>query len=408
MEVLPAPLEGASVSLRKNDGGSNDQRCQQERSSLPIPAPSPPPQTISSGDSNSSGTSQLTAARSQDNTASGYQKGSESTPLIGVGPECPTFISSPTRLLTISTELSPTEGLCRGSLASAASGSPRPAGYSSSSYKRAHTLAPVHAASPSVGAFTPHSNTFGVYPSTQPLYMTTRPAAALAAGAECGSQLASNTAGLPQGQIRTEDHHLQRSEGGYGYGGPASKETSCGGASFASLDSSSFFAITQPPPSSAPDATHPELERMLLRGSPVTAPPAAGGAQMPMITAATQQQQTRHQTTVTPGPLRDFDTFDGRLVDGGTLDDFPAVVGGLCGGYVGGCYDSSDESSGDNAGGRGHSAVDGGGCDREFGSSKLGEGGDEDKGESTKSFSAARQREYLASVALLVGTTMST
>lgn len=404
MEVLPAPLEGASVSLRKNDGSSNNsQRYQHERSSLPIPAPSPPPQTISSGDN--SGTGHLNAERRQDAASTGYNhKSSESAPLIGIGPESPTFISSPTGLLTISTGLSPTKGPCRGSLASAASGSPGSLGYASSTYNQSLASASMHAASPSVGAFTPHSNNFG-YPGAQPLYMTAKPSAgvaaataraAAAAGAGGGSQPTSNTGGLPPGQIKTEDHHLQGSGGGYGYGygGPATKETSCGGASFASLDSSSFFAITQPPPqlsstSDPADLTHPELERMLLRGSPVTAPATTtDGAQMPMITATAQQQHHRPQTTTAnSGPLRDFETFDGRLVDGGGLDDFPAVVGGICGGYVGGCYDSSDESSGDNAGGRrGGSGIDGASIDREM-------GGDEDRGESIRLLAVCR--DYL-------------
>lgn len=401
MEVLPAPLEGASVSLRKNDDDTtNSQPYQHQRSSLPIPAPSPPPQTISSGDN--SGAGHLGAGRSQDTPSTGYRKSSESAPLIGIGPESPTFISSPTGLLTISTGLSPTKGPCRGSLASAASGSPGPVGYYPSS---SYASASIHAASPSVGAFTPHIKTSGAYPGTQPLYMTTKPSTAVVA-AGCGSQSASNTAEPPHGQVNTEDHHLHGGGGGYGCGDPATQETSCGGASFASIDSSSFFAITQPPPPSSTsdpaDLTHPELERMLLRGSPETAPAIAGGAQMPMITATAQQQQQRRlHTTVNPGSLRDFDAFDGRLVDGGGLDDFPAVVGGICGGYVGGGYGSSDESSGDNAGGRGGSDINGVGIDRETGSSTLEEGGDEDTGEQIRiSSSAVSQREYLVSVCL--------
>lgn len=122
---------------------------------------------------------------------------------------------------------------------------------------------------------------------------------------------------------------------------------------------------------------------MLLRGSPETAA-ATAGAQMPMITVAAQQQQRRHETTVNSGPLRDFDTFDGRLVNEDGLDDFPAVVGGVCGGHVGSCYDSSEDSSGDNAGGRGDGGVDGVSREREIGSSKFEEEGDHDRGESIR------------------------
>lgn len=361
MELLPAPLEGASVTLRQN-GGSSSQRYQHERSSLPIPAPSPPPQTISSGDNSS--TSKLGAGSGHDAAQTGYNKRSdESAPLVAMGPESPTFISSPTGLLPISTGLSPTKGPYRGFLASVASGSPSTACYyAPTGCNQQQTLTPMHAAPSSVGAFTPHSSTSGVYP--QPLYMTTRhpvadaAAATAAAGsvtaaAGCGIQPASRTAGLPQEQIKTEDCPLQGGGGPRGSGGPATKETSCGGASLASLDSSSFFAITPAQLSSTSDLadlTHPELERMLLRGSPVTTA-ATGGGQMPMVAAAAQRH--RHQTTADPDSLRDFDAFDVRLVDGGGLEEFPAVVGGLCGGCAGGRCDSSDDSSGDNAAGGG-------------------------------------------------------
>ena len=387
MDVLHAPLEGASVSLRKSDGGTNSQRYHHERSSLPIPAPSPPPQTICNGDN--SGTSHLGAGRSQDTPSTGYRKSSESAPLIGIGPESPTVISSPTGILTISTGLSPTKAPCRGSLAPAASGLPGPVGYyPSSSYNQPS----FHTASPSVSAFTPNNTASGAgaYTGTQPLYMTKRPSTAVASAGCGGSQPASNTAGLPQGQSHTED--------GHGYGGPATKDTSCGGASLASLDSSSFFAITQQPLSSTSTSDPADLERMLLRRSPETAPTTSGGAQMPMITATAQQQQHhRFQTTVNPGPLRDFDAFDVRLVDGGGLDDFPAVVGGICGGYVGGPYDSSGESSGGNAGGnaggRRGSGIDGVSFDREIGGFKLEEGGDKGRGEQNQILSVGSQRE---------------
>lgn len=123
---------------------------------------------------------------------------------------------------------------------------------------------------------------------------------------------------------------------------------------------------------------------MLLRQSPETVPAAAGGMQMTMITGVAQQQHHRTQTTVNPGPLRDFDTFDIRLVDGSGSDDFPPVpvVGGLCGGFVGGGYESSDESSGENAGRhRCGIGLDNTNREREIGSSKLEEGGDGDRGE---------------------------
>lgn len=317
-KVLPAPLDGASKTFQQTDGGES-QSNQHQRSSLPMPAPSPPPQTIDSG--NSSGRSYGGAKSNRDTAPTiGYRrKSSESAPLIGIGPESPTVISSPTGLLTISTGLSPTKGPRGGSLASAASDSPGPAGYPSSSYGQPPILAPAHAAArSSAGAFAPQGNIFGVYPNSQPLYMT-RPAAAAVDTADyvrsSFTSASSAAAALPLGHIKTEDN--QKSGGGCGEPVSQGASSGGGGASFGSLDSSSFFAITSQSPylsADLADLTHPELETILLRQSPPT-------------------------------------ICDGSLVgDGGGFDDLPAVVGGLGGGIAGGCSETSDDSGG----GRGH------------------------------------------------------
>lgn len=320
-QVLTAPLEGASrpLAFQQAHGGGASQLSHQ-RSSLPMPAPSPPPQTIDNG--NSIGRSYGAAGSSRDAAPIGYRKSPESAPLVGIGPEAPTFISSPTGLLPISTGLSPTKGSRGGSLASAgASDPPGPAGYyPPSSYSQPPSLAPVHAAPSSVGSIAPQGNIYGVYPNLQPLYMT-RPAATAAGVAEFGkppfSSAPSAAAGLPQGHLKTEDNQ----QGGGGFGEPIAKGASSeGGASMASLDSSSFFAITPPSPllsttSDLADLTHPELEKILLRQSPET-------------------------------------TLDGGLVDGSGFVDFP-VIGGSYGGMVGGCSESTDESCSDSGGGRG-------------------------------------------------------
>lgn len=349
-EVLPAPLEGASKTLQQigsgfcGDGGSSRQNPL-ERSPLPISALSPLPQPIDSSIGNSK--SCRGGGRSQETVSTGCRRSSERpSSLIGIGPESPTFISSPTGLLTISTGLSPTKGP-RESLASAASGSPGPVGYyPSSDFSQPPLMGPTHAASGDI-SFQPHSNIFRPYPPENPLYMTIRPAAGVAAPYGYGSHpIASTpdtTTGLPQWQIKTEDR-VDGVGGCYEYGEAGSKGADSGGVSLASLDSSSFFAITPPPrlattTGNQADLSHHELENMLLRRSPV---PADGGS---CDAQSGEQQRQEFAGVANFGFARKIDTCGGRLIDGRGCGGLPAVVGSVRGGLGGAYHGSSDDSS---------------------------------------------------------------
>ncbi|CAM9743682.1 unnamed protein product, partial [Hapterophycus canaliculatus] len=366
-ELLPAPLEGASKTLQQLGSafcgdGANSQQNPLERSLLPISAPSPLPQTIDSETGSSKGC--FGDVFTQESASTGCRRSSERpSSLIGIGPESPTFISSPTGLLTISTGLSPSKDP-RESLPSATSGSPGPVGYyPSSTFSQPTYMASTHAARGEI-SFQPHSNIFRPYPPENPLYMTIRPAAGAAAPYGYGSHpIASapdTTTGLPQAQIKTED----RLDGG-------------AGVSLASLDSSSFFAITPPllPSMTTGDQahqSHPELERILLCRSPIT---AGGGSQ-------SVEQQRQESTCVTnPGLVRKVDTCGGRLIDGRGCGDFPAVVGSIRGGFGGGYFGSSDDSSSGGgargSGGDGDVGVVGGNLGQGGGDSSE-EGGDAD------------------------------
>lgn len=353
-EVLPAPLEGASKTLQlvsDGDGNNNSQQHPHERSPTPIPAPFLPPQTISNGAS-TSGTCLDGAGSRHDAVSRDFsdRKSSERpSSLIGIGPDSPTFISSPTGILTISTGLSPTKGPCKGSLASATSGSPGPVGYyPTSSYGQpSQIMAPMHAGGgsgvfSSAAVFEPHNNIFGPSPPERPLYMTTRPAEVESTVVEHGSQpdgsAPSTAAGLQQGEIRIIGGKGQAFEHN---GGPATTGTTGGGTSFASLDSSSFFAMAPSTPLSSESSdlanlSQSELANKTLRRSPTSAT-AAGSAKRLMVPLVAQQQRQATDNTDGSGALGGFDkTCNGRLVDGRGSSRFPAVVGGLGGGLTGG------------------------------------------------------------------------
>ncbi|CAM9700111.1 unnamed protein product [Ectocarpus sp. 4 AP-2014] len=346
-EVFPAPLEGASKTLQLvSDGdGNNGQQHPHERSSMPVPAPFPPPQTITNGASTRG--SCLDGAGSRHDavsTDSGDRKSSgRPSSLIGIGPDSPTFVSSPTGILTISTGLSPTKGPCKDSLASATSGSPGPVGYyPTSSYGQpSQIMAPMHAGAGSgvfspPAVFEPHNNIFGPSPPERPLYMTTRPAEVESTVVEHRSQpdgsAPSTAAGLQQGEIRIkEEIRIKDSLQGKGHS-----------TSLASLDSSSLFAMAPSTPLSSgsssdfADLNQSELTNKMLRRS-LTSATAAGGAKKLKVPLVAHQQRQATDNTDGYGAPGGFDkTCNGRLVDGRGCSRFPAVVGYLGGGLAGG------------------------------------------------------------------------
>ncbi|CAM9158510.1 unnamed protein product [Ectocarpus sp. 12 AP-2014] len=356
-EVFPAPLEGASKTLQLvSDGdGNNGQQHPHERSPMPVSAPFPPPQTITNGAS-TSGSCLDGAGSRHDAVSTDFSDGKSSerpSSLIGIGPDSPTFVSSPTGILTISTGLSPTKGPCKDSLASAASGSPGPVGYCpTSSYDQPpQIMAPMHAGAGSgvfspPAVFEPHNNIFGPSPPERPLYVTTRPAEVESTVVEHRSQpegsAPSTAAGLQQGEIMIKDS-LQ----GKGQATP-----------LASLDSSSFFAMAPSTPLSSgylsdlADLSQSELANKMLRRS-LTSATAAGGAKKLMVPIVAHQQRQATDNTDGYGALGGFDkTCNGRLVDGRGSSRFPAIVGCLGGGLAGdGSYGTIDGSSIQSGGG---------------------------------------------------------
>lgn len=373
-EVSPAPLEGASKTLElvsDGDANNNSQQHPHERSPMPIPAPFLPPQTISNGASTSG--SCLDGAGSRHGAVStdfSDRKSSERpSSLIGIGPDSPTFISSPTGILTISTGLSPTKGPCMDSLASATSVSPGPVGYypTSSFGQPSKIMAPMHAGADSgvfssAVVFEPHNNIFGPSQTERPLYMTTRPAEVESTAVEQTSQpdgsAPSTAAGLQQGEIRMKDSLQGKGQAFEHSGGPATTGTIGGGTSLASLDSSSFFAMAPSTPLSSEsssdlgDLSQSELANKMLRRSPTSAT-AAGGAKKLMVPLVAQQQRQATDNTDGSDALGGFDkTCNGRLIDGRGSSRFPAVVEGVGGGLAGGgSYGTSDGYSIQSGGG---------------------------------------------------------
>ena len=436
MDVSPAPLEGASKTFQQTDGylfsyednsynnynttmmtgssSSSSHQHAQEVSPSPLPIPSvPQPQTItttSSSSNNNSNSEHAAAAasggggsggcfRSSNNsgeyaatttplmmsstgnnlsspTTTRFRKRAEDRPstLIGIGPESPTIITSPTGLLTISTGLSPARHAC---LVSCPSVSPGPGYYPLSTMygQPPQLMAPMHAGLTTVpsaaasGIFAPpsshttNSSIFGYQeqPSKNPVSSTGLSTSQTAAAAAAVPP--STLQGLA-GENRERQSILgQGGRGGRACGSLTGSSSSSGKDAAAAreieMHDASVYgsnARTLLPPSSSlsssNDAAQSELAKMLLCQSPVAAssssssrahmatPPATQllhrQQQQPRTPAKqllqrqqatipatnlVQQHQQKRRRAATGGLCKDTDTSDcdqGCLVDSGT------------------------------------------------------------------------------------------
>lgn len=357
LEHSPAPLEGASKILQQNGGLLRDSAEPHERSPLPVlelsPPPPLPPQIIrNNGDyhGNAENIESGDEAPSLDISSSYRNNVEPPSSLIGIDPESPTIVSSPTGFLTLSTGLSPTKDPSRESCVST---SPGPSFYPPSTYN--HTpfvMAPMHAgstpSSATVGTprFSPFSQSTFEYP-TQPFFATTGPTTSPGHSSEV--VLEQNAPGLGQVELhRRSEENIQAGANARTIAGTSdvlaamnntSSETTRVTAPTETQTSSSLSKLS--------GLTQSELARIILRQSPVATKKAAQTA-MP-----TSPQQEQPAISL----LKDRETRNGRLLVGDS-SQFPAIVGPSSwrGRYAGGCYGTSDESSRKSSG----SSVEGG------------------------------------------------
>ena len=387
MDVFPppAPLEGASKTLQQHhaDGGyfsyddsnttmmamvtgsdsSNShhhghlQHPHQEISPLPVPAPAPP-QTIASNSEHPMSdyieNSEYTAADgvaagaasmySSISSSTSYRKTRADPPstLIGIGPESPTIISSPTGLLTISTGLSPARDARR--QGSCASGSPGPSSYPLSMYGQPPLMvAPMHtggtaatatATVPSNGAsiFAPPSSgsIFGHQEEQQPSKSPAPHSSRVAAAAVPSSSTPGLARETGTTSTRQEEQcYLMQGQPGGAYGGLTGSDAARD-LHDASVYGSNAQTSLPPAPSSSPSSmsllstndaaglvAQSDLATILLCQSPVAASGRANAAIPPAQFLQRQQQPTTADCSLLRKNTAEIDTCGGRLINGG-------------------------------------------------------------------------------------------